>query len=112
MAHRFPLLKDAPISQTHACHYESTSSGNFIIDRHPEMPNTWIVAGGNSEGFKFCPVVGEYAAKRITGIDGAAALVKAFRIPEKEYEPPPAPGDSTGRRGAPPPRPPGGDDED
>src|SRR5262249_30311507 len=24
IAHRFPLLKEAPIAQTHACHYEST----------------------------------------------------------------------------------------
>ena len=24
VAHRFPILKDAPIAQTHACHYEST----------------------------------------------------------------------------------------
>ena len=34
-----PALKDAPIAQTHACHYESTSSGNFIVDRHPQMSN-------------------------------------------------------------------------
>lgn len=51
VAHRFPALKDAPIAQTHACHYESTSSSNFIIDVHPQMSNAWIVAGGNAEGF-------------------------------------------------------------
>ena len=55
VAHRFPLLKDAPIAQTHACHYESTSSGNFIIDKHPQWSNVWIAAGGNAEGFKFAP---------------------------------------------------------
>jgi glycine/D-amino acid oxidase-like deaminating enzyme len=103
VAHRFPLLKDAPIAQTHACHYESTSSGNFIVDVHPQMSNAWIVAGGNSEGFKFSPVIGEYAAQRILGVEGDAAVAKAFRIPEKEYEPPPTPADSTRR---PPARPP------
>jgi hypothetical protein len=106
IAHRFPLLKDAPLSQTHACHYESTSSGDFIIDKHPAMSNTWIVAGGNSEGFKMCPVVGEYASNRIIGIEGDPKLVKAFKIPEKEYEPPPAPGtpaDSARRAVRPPP---------
>jgi sarcosine oxidase len=105
VAHRFPLLKDAPISQTHSCHYESTSSGNFIVDQHPQMSNAWIVAGGNSEGFKMCPVVGEYAALRITGVPGDPALAKAFRIPEKEYEPPapPQPADSTRRAVRPPP---------
>jgi sarcosine oxidase len=91
IAHRFPLLKDAPISETHSCHYESTSSGNYIIDKHPQLSNAWIVAGGNAEGFKMCPVIGEYAANRITGIDGDPVLVKAFKIPIKEFEPPPPP---------------------
>lgn len=104
IAHRFPLLKDAPIAQTHACHYESTSSGNFIIDIHPQMSNAWIVAGGNAEGFKFSPVVGEYAAQRIMGVEGDAAVAKGFRIPEKEYDPPAPPvADSTKK---PPPKPP------
>jgi hypothetical protein len=106
IAHRFPLLATAPVSQTHSCHYESTSSGNFIVDKHPDMSNAWIVAGGNSEGFKFCPWIGDYASKRITGIEGDPAVVKAFKIPEKEYElpaPPAAPGDSTRRPVRPPP---------
>jgi glycine/D-amino acid oxidase-like deaminating enzyme len=100
VAHRFPILKDAPISQTHACHYESTSSGNFIIDQHPQMSNAWIVAGGNAEGFKFSPVIGKYAAERVMGIEGDAAIAKGFRIPEKEFEPPPpvTAADSAARR--------------
>jgi len=105
IAHRFPGLKDAPVAQTHACHYESTSSGNFIIDIHPQMSNTWIVAGGNAEGFKFSPVIGEYAAKRVMGIEGDPAIAKGFRIPEKDYEVPPVTPDSAatgGRRGRPP----------
>ena len=73
------LLKDAPIAQTHACHYESTSSGNFIIDMHPQMSNAWIVAGGNAEGFKFSPVIGEYAAQRVMGIEGDPAIAKGFQ---------------------------------
>jgi sarcosine oxidase len=106
VAHRFPLLKDAPISQTHACHYEQTSSGNFIIDIHPHMSNAWIVAGGNAEGFKFSPVIGDYAAQRVMGIEGDAEIAKTFRIPEKEYEPPapPAGADATKKT---PPKPPG-----
>ncbi|MEP7001693.1 MAG: FAD-binding oxidoreductase [bacterium] len=99
VAHRFPLLKDAPVAQTHACHYEATSSGNFIIDQHPQMSNAWIVAGGNAEGFKFSPVVGEYAAQRVMGNEGDPTIANVFRIPEKEFEPIPppaaAPADST-----------------
>ena len=91
VAHRFPLLKDAPIAQTHACHYESTSSGNFVIDRHPQMSNVWIAAGGNAEGFKFAPKIGDYVAQRVLGVWAYAAVDKLFTIPEKEYDPPKPP---------------------
>jgi sarcosine oxidase len=105
IAHRFPALKDAPVSQTHSCHYESTSSGDFIVDIHPAMSNCWIVAGGNSEGFKMCPKIGAYASSRILGVEGDPKLVKAFKIPSAEYPPPaPAtPADSTRRPNRPPP---------
>ncbi len=101
VAHRFPILKDAPIAQTHACHYESTVSGNFIIDKHPHMSNVWIAAGGNAEGFKFSPKIGDYVAQRVMGIEGDATIAKGFKIPEKDYDPPTPPGtpaDSTTRR--------------
>ena len=88
VAHRFPLLKDAPIAQTHACHYESTSSGNFVIDKHPQMSNVWIAAGGNAEGFKFGPKIGDYVAQRVMGVWQDETVNKVFIIPEKEYDPP------------------------
>jgi glycine/D-amino acid oxidase-like deaminating enzyme len=88
VAHRFPLLKDAPIAQTHACHYESTSTNNFIIDKHPSWANVWIAAGGNAEGFKFGPKIGDYVAQRVMGVWADAAVNDVFKIPEKEYEPP------------------------
>jgi hypothetical protein len=88
VAHRFPLLKDAPIAQTHSCHYEQTSSGNFIIDKHPQMSNVWIVAGGNAEGFKFGLKIGDYASQRVMGVAGDANLDTLFKIPEKDYDPP------------------------
>jgi len=93
VAHRFPLLKDAPIAQTHACHYESTSNGNFIIDHHPAWGNVWIAAGGNAEGFKFGPKIGDYVAQRVLGVWADTSVNDVFKIPEKEYEPPKA--DST-----------------
>jgi sarcosine oxidase len=91
VARRFPLLKDAPIAQTHACHYESTSSGSFVIDRHPQMSNVWIAAGGNAEGFKFAPKIGDYVAQRVLGVWKDATVDKHFTIPEKEYDPPKPP---------------------
>jgi sarcosine oxidase len=71
VARRFPALRDAPIVETRVCQYENTSSGDFLIDRHPEMENVWFVGGGSGHGFKHGPMVGEYVASQI--LDGAAA---------------------------------------
>jgi glycine/D-amino acid oxidase-like deaminating enzyme len=85
---RFPALKDAPILQTWACHYESTSSRNFIVDRHPNLQNVWIAGGGNAEAFKLGPMLGEYIAKRVLGDEGDPEIARAFRIPESEFAAP------------------------
>ncbi|MBV8207367.1 MAG: FAD-dependent oxidoreductase, partial [Acidobacteria bacterium] len=47
--------------------YENTSSGDFIIDRHPRHENLWMVGGGSGHGFKHGPAVGEYVAGLIAG---------------------------------------------
>jgi sarcosine oxidase len=64
---RFPPLKDAPIVETRVCQYENTSNGDFLIDRHSEMPNVWLAGGGSGHGFKHGPALGEYLAARICG---------------------------------------------
>lgn len=92
LAERFPELGDAPILETRACHYELSPTRNFIIDRHPEMENVWIVGGGSAEAFKFGPVSGEYVARRvlerpIPDLFGQAdELAEGFRIPEETFE--------------------------
>jgi len=65
LAQRFPALKDAPLLETRVCQYENTSNGDFLIDRHPDFANVWLVGGGSGHGFKHGPAVGEYAATRI-----------------------------------------------
>ena len=72
LARRFPALKDAPIVESRVCQYENTSSGDFLIDRHPSFENVWLVGGGSGHGFKHGPSVGEYAAARVTGKTSAA----------------------------------------
>ena len=84
---RFPLLRNAPVLKEHACHYESGSGGNFIIDKHPDMSNVWIVGSGMAEGFKQGPVIGEYAANRILCQDKEPELADGFRIPLQEFAP-------------------------
>jgi sarcosine oxidase len=65
VAERFPALKDAPIVETRICQYENTSSGDFLIDRHPDFKNVWLVGGGSGHGFKHGPALGEYVTERI-----------------------------------------------
>ncbi|HXJ11020.1 MAG TPA: N-methyl-L-tryptophan oxidase [Candidatus Limnocylindrales bacterium] len=67
VARRFPALKDAPIVETRVCQYENTSNGDFLIDRHPEIPNGWLAGGGSGHGFKHGPALGEYLAAQICG---------------------------------------------
>jgi glycine/D-amino acid oxidase-like deaminating enzyme len=65
VARRFPGLKDAPLVSSEVCQYENTSNGDFLIDRHPERENVWLVGGGSGHGFKHGPAVGEYVTARI-----------------------------------------------
>jgi sarcosine oxidase len=78
---RFPALKDAPIVGSEVCQYENTSSGDFLIDRHPELENVWLVGGGSGHGFKHGPAVGEYVAARVA--DGKP-VEKKFSLATKE----------------------------
>ena len=71
VARRFPALRDAPIVETRVCQYENTSSGDFLIDQHPEMENVWFAGGGSGHGFKHGPAVGEYLAGQL--LEGTAA---------------------------------------
>jgi len=104
LSHLLPELASAPVRERTVCLFTNTPDLHFIIDRHPRMTNVWIGAGGNAEGAKFAPTVGQYIAQRAMGIEGDPAVAKSFRIPEKDYDPPAQPGDSTaaGRRGRPP----------
>ena len=67
LAKRFPGMKGAPMVEARVCQYENTSSGDFLIDRHPGFENVWIAGGGSGHGFKHGPVVGEYVRDRIFG---------------------------------------------
>jgi sarcosine oxidase len=71
VAWRFPALKNAPITETRVCQYENTSNGDFLIDRHPDMPNVWLAGGGSGHGFKHGPAVGEYLAGQMCGEETA-----------------------------------------
>ena len=78
---RFPALKDAPVVGSEVCQYENTSNGDFLIDRHPERDNVWLVGGGSGHGYKHGPALGEYVAARVlTG----GEVEKRFSLATKE----------------------------
>jgi sarcosine oxidase len=81
LAARFPALKSAPLVEARVCQYENTSSGDFLIDRHPEFENVWLVGGGSGHGFKHGPALGEYVAARVTE---GGAVEPRFTLATKE----------------------------
>jgi sarcosine oxidase len=60
LATRAPVFRRAQV-----CHYENTSSGDFLIDRHPSIRNVWFAGGGSGHGFKHGPAVAEYVLESI-----------------------------------------------
>jgi glycine/D-amino acid oxidase-like deaminating enzyme len=64
---RFPAMQGAPLVDARVCQYENTSSGDFVIDRHPAWPTCWVVGGGSGHGFKHGPAVGRHVAALIAG---------------------------------------------
>ena len=81
LGRRFPDLCDAPLVASEVCQYENTSNGDFLIDRHPELENVWLVGGGSGHGFKHGPAVGEYVARLVT--EGGASDER-FRLATKQ----------------------------
>ena len=70
LARRIPALRHAPLIDSRVCAYSNSWNGDFLIDRHPDAANVWLVGAGSGHGFKHGPAVGDYAASRIAGLDG------------------------------------------
>jgi glycine/D-amino acid oxidase-like deaminating enzyme len=67
IAFRFPALADAPLLESRVCQYENSPDHHFILDRHPEANNVWLLGGGSGHGFKHGPAMGERAARTVLG---------------------------------------------
>ena len=87
LARNIPVLADAPVTESRVCQYENTSNGDFLIDRHPEFENVWLVGGGSGHGFKHGPAVGEHVAALISGnakIEPRFALATKERVQQRK----------------------------
>ena len=77
---RFPAMKGAPLVETQVCQYEDTPDHHFIIDRHPQVENVWIVGGGSGHGFKHGPVIGEMVAELVMDGDCVDPIFRLGRF--------------------------------
>ena len=80
LGRRFPGMRAAPLVDARVCQYENTSSGDFIIDRHPAWPACWIVGGGSGHGFKHGPAIGRHAASLV---DESGVVNERFSLATK-----------------------------
>jgi len=77
---RFPALAGAPLLESRVCQYENSTDHNFILDRHPEAENVWIVGGGSGHGFKQGAVLGEMVADAALGLKAPPAEMGLGRL--------------------------------
>ncbi len=80
---RFPALADAPLLESRVCQYENSTDHYFILDRHPEVENVWIVGGGSGHGFKHGPVMGEMVADAVLDTKAPPAEMALGRLLRK-----------------------------
>ena len=76
LARRFPGLADAPVAEGRVCQYETTADTHFVIDRHPDWSNAWILGGGSGHSFKHGPAIGEYASALVADDPSAIAELR------------------------------------
>jgi glycine/D-amino acid oxidase-like deaminating enzyme len=84
IAFRFPAMKDAPLIETRVCQYEQTSDSHFIVDRHPQMQNVWLLGGGSGHGFKHGPALGEMMADLILKDEEPHAVWRLSRFSKRK----------------------------
>src|SRR5688500_5650412 len=77
---RFPALADAPLLEARVCQYEASSDKHFLVDRHPDLENVWLVGGGSGHGFKMGPALGEHVASLVQGRASAHPLFTHGRL--------------------------------
>jgi glycine/D-amino acid oxidase-like deaminating enzyme len=85
---RFPALANAPLVEARVCQYEAAADGHFLVDRHPQLENVWLVGGGSGHGFKMGPAMGEHVAAVVQGRSAVHSMFAYGRLePRPEGRP-------------------------
>jgi sarcosine oxidase len=85
---RFPSLAKAPLVEARVCQYEASSDGHFLVDRHPQLENVWLVGGGSGHGFKMGPAMGEHVAAVVQGRSPVHSMFAYGRLQPRPQRPP------------------------
>ena len=80
VARRFPGLRGQPIVETRACQVTNTADSHFLVDRHPNVENVWLVGGGSAHGFKHGPAMGQYVAARVLNSETVPEYDQTFAL--------------------------------
>jgi len=80
---RFPAMAGAPLVESRVCQYENSTDHDFILDRHPEAENAWIVGGGSGHGFKHGPAMGEMVSNAVLGLKAPPSEMSLGRLVKK-----------------------------
>ena len=81
----FPALADQPLVESKVCQREDSIDEHFIVDRHPELSNVWLVGGGSGHGYKHGIMLGEYVANRVVGKDRSPELAATFKLKDGTF---------------------------
>ena len=81
----FPSLAGQPLLETRVSPRADSVDRHFIVDRHPELDNVWIVGGGSGHGFKHGPMMGEHVAQRVAGKQTSPELVETFKLKDQLF---------------------------
>ena len=81
----FPALRGQPLLESRVCQYETSVDDHFIVDRHPDMENVWIVGGGSGHGYKHGIMLGDYVAQRVTGQATDPELDATFKLKAETF---------------------------
>jgi len=81
----FPALAGQPIVESKVCQREDSIDEHFIVTRHPELSNVWLVGGGSGHGYKHGIMLGEYVANRVVGKDLHPELTATFALKDGTF---------------------------
>ena len=81
----FPLLARQPLVDSKVCQREDSVDDHFIVDRHPELANVWLLGGGSGHGYKHGIMLGDYVANRVVGNDKNPELAATFKLKDRSF---------------------------